>query len=74
MEKVYFRYLGATITFILTVVLTALLFAVLTMFAWNNSVHELFNLPVIDFWQGFWLNMLSGMLVKSTLTTKADSV
>jgi hypothetical protein len=28
--------------------------------AWNNTMPQLFNLPIITWWQGFWLMVLTG--------------
>ncbi len=42
----------------------------ITQIAWNETMPYLFSLPAISFMQGFWLNMLSGMLLKSNITHK----
>lgn len=39
----------------------------ITMIAWNETMPYLFTLPTISFMQGFWLNMLAGMLLKSNI-------
>ena len=40
----------------------SLLFAIVTQIAWEHSVAEIFKLPLLTFWQAFWLNVLGGML------------
>lgn len=42
----------------------------ITMIAWNATMPYLFTLPTISFMQGFWLNALAGMLLKSNVTHK----
>jgi hypothetical protein len=41
--------------------------AYVTKFAWNETMPFIFNLKQITFMQGFWLNVLAGTLIKSTL-------
>ena len=48
------------------VFLFALLGAIITQWAWANSVAEVFHLADLTFWQAFWLNVLGGMLCKSS--------
>lgn len=42
----------------------------ITMLAWNETMPYLFTLPTISFMQGFWLNTLAGMLLKSNVTNQ----
>lgn len=48
--------------------LAGFIVAPLVMFAWNYTMPFLFELPVIGYWQAFWLYILSGLLIKSTQT------
>jgi hypothetical protein len=45
----------------------ALLTGLVTAWAWNGVAHGALGLPAITFWQGFQLNLLGGLLVKSSL-------
>lgn len=35
------------------------------MWIWNWMMPELFDLPVINFWQAFWGNFMCGILFKN---------
>jgi hypothetical protein len=48
------------------IVVMALVFALPTMWLWNWLMPEIFGLKVITFWQALGLNMLSGILFKSS--------
>ena len=54
----------------LMILVFAFVFAIITMWAWNNSVAEIFHISEIGFMQAWWLNILGGMLFKSTVSTK----
>lgn len=41
----------------------ALIGAYPTKWVWNWVVPDIFNLPLIDFWQALGLNILSGILI-----------
>ncbi len=55
---------------LLFVFLFSLLGAIITQWAWSNSVGEIFHLADLTFWQAFWLNVLGGMLFKSSASAK----
>lgn len=40
--------------------------AIITQYAWDHSVVELFKFPEISFWQAFCLNLLGSMVCKSS--------
>ena len=65
MEKLIVALFGALFLFVLTVFF-AFLFAIIAQYAWANSIAQIFHLSELTFWQAFWLNVLSGMLFKST--------
>ena len=48
---------------------TGLLFAFPTMWLWNYLMPDLFGLKVIGFEQALCMNMLSGMLFKSSCSS-----
>jgi hypothetical protein len=50
------------------IVLLALLTGWITMLCWNYTLPYLFGVKEITYLQGFALNILSGMLLKSTQT------
>lgn len=54
-----------------TVVLIAAALALVTQWAWIGVVVPTFGLPAVTLLQAFQLNLLAGLLVKSTLTTKS---
>lgn len=69
------KLVGAIIVFLFTVTLIvflSLLGAIITQYAWNLSLAQIFTMrvPEIDFWQAFWLNLLGGMLFKSSGNSK----
>jgi hypothetical protein len=68
MEKFLVAVVGGLMVFVLLVVL-AFVFAVVTMWAWNNSVAEIFHISEIGFMQAWWLNVLSGVLFKCAVST-----
>ncbi len=46
----------------------ATLMAPITWWAWNGTMPMVFGLPSIGFWVALKLNVLSGMLIKSSLS------
>lgn len=48
----------------------ALLMALPTMWLWNYLMPVIFGLIKIHFWQAFWMNVLTGILFKSTSSSK----
>ncbi len=58
---------GTAIAVFVMVLAVSFLTAFVTKIAWNDTMPYLFNLKQITFMQGFWLNVLAGTLVKSTL-------
>jgi len=61
-----------TLTAILIIALAAVILGLPLMWLWNWLMPTIFNLPEITFWQALGLNALSGILFKSTPTTKKD--
>lgn len=55
----------------LIVAVVAMVLAVPTMLAWNYSMPHIFHLPEVGFWEAFSLNILSGMLIKSSSTSSS---
>ena len=58
------------VTMFIIIVVLALLFAVITQWAWAGSVAQIFHLQPLTFMQAFWLNVLSGMLFKTPFSPK----
>jgi len=58
--------IGLVVTGLIIIFLFAMLLAFPTMWLWNWLCPELFHLPYIVFWQAFGLNMLCGILFKSS--------
>ena len=72
--KIITAVLGvAIITFLFVLVLGAIM-ALPTMWLWNFVVPYISNhtMPAIGFWHAFALNVLCGILFKSSSTTKSS--
>ena len=55
------------------ILITALIVALPTMWLWNWLMPDLFGLRTIDFWQALGINILSGILFKSSSSSsKSD--
>ena len=54
------------------IVLAAILLTLPLQLLWNWLMPNLFNLPVITFWQALGLNMLAGILFKSNINIKKE--
>jgi hypothetical protein len=54
------------------IVLAGILLALPLQLLWNWLMPNLFNMPVITFWQALGLNMLAGILFKSNINIKKD--
>jgi hypothetical protein len=50
---------------LLLVIIVAAIFGLVTAWAWNTVMPQVFGLPSIDIVQGFALNLLGGALFKS---------
>jgi hypothetical protein len=60
--------------FVFTLVLMfAFIFAIITQWAWANSIAQIFHLQELDFWQAFWLNVLGGMVCKGSNSAASKS-
>ena len=46
--------------------LFAFLSAFITRIAWEYSVAQIFHLPLLTYWQAYALNILGGMVCKSS--------
>jgi hypothetical protein len=69
MEKLLTLMFSAFLVFLL-VVFFAFLFAVITQWAWAGSIAQVFHCSELTFSQAFWLNVLGGMLCKSSGSSK----
>lgn len=58
------------VVYYLVVLAGALIAAPLVMWAWNGSLALIWPnvFPTISYWIAYWLSVLSGLLIKSTLT------
>ena len=65
MDKLLAFIVIAFLSFLL-ILFFALLFAVITQWAWAGSVAQIFHLPELTFNQAFWLNVLGGMVCKGS--------
>jgi hypothetical protein len=59
---------GKAFVVVLVIVVIIIIFAFPTMWLWNWLMPEIFNLSEITIWQALGLNLLSGILFKSTTT------
>lgn len=50
----------------------SVLMALPVMWLWNAVVPDLFNLPVITFWQAFGLTLLCSFLFKSSSSSSSS--
>jgi len=67
------KVLGGLILFFGALLLIAAILGFPLMWLWNWLMPVLFKLPEITFWQAVGLNVLSGILFKSSSsTTKKD--
>ena len=64
-EVVGLAILGLTVVF-----LFAFIFAFITCWAWSGSVAQIFHLPELTYSQAYWLNVLGGMICKSSSISK----
>jgi hypothetical protein len=55
------------------VILIGLILAYPTMWLWNATCPHLFHLPVLDFWDALFLNLLCGILSKNTSYKSKES-
>jgi len=53
------------------IVLFAFISAFVTQYTWDNSVAQIFHLQSLTFWQAFCLNVLGGMVCKSSSIGKS---
>ena len=58
--------LGIVFDLIGVVVVASILFAFPTMWLWNWLMPHLFNLPQITLWEALGINLLTGLLFKSS--------
>lgn len=62
------KILGLIMLGVLLVIVIALLFTFPTLWLWNWLMPPLFGLTKITFWQALGINILAGMLFKSSNT------
>jgi len=72
MEK-FAKGLGVIVIFLVVITLIAFLIALPTLFIVNYLftsaiLMAVFGIPALTFWKAFWLNVLCGILFKSTQT------
>ena len=65
--------LGVIVIFLIVITLIAFLIALPTLFIVNYLftsaiLMAVFGIPALTFWKAFWLNVLCGILFKSTQT------
>lgn len=65
MEK-FVTYLGIVVLALFLIVLVALVFTFPTLWLWNWLMPSIFGLTKITFWQALGINILSGMLFRSS--------
>ncbi len=71
MEK-FVTYLGIGVVSLVLIVLVAAAFAFPTLWLWNWLMPSIFGLTKITFWQSLGINILSGLLFKSSnINTKS---
>lgn len=63
-------FLGNVAALSIIIVLMALLFGLPTMWLWNWLMPTLFGLVKIGFWQALGLNALTGILFRSSYSSK----
>jgi hypothetical protein len=61
-----------TLVIIGTITFIAIVLALPTMLLWNWVVPPVFDLPPINFWQALGINLLSGILFRSSNTNSND--
>lgn len=67
--KKIFTGIGAFVVLILVI---GLIFVFPTKWLWNWLMPTIFNLPVITAWQAFGLMILSGILFRSSSSSKKE--
>ena len=72
MDKI-FALITAGLAVAGTIILVALLTGWITMLCWNYTLPYIFGFKEITYLQGFALNILSGMLFKSSQTNKNNN-
>lgn len=59
-------FITGTIIIAALAVLFGLLFAFPVMWTWNYVMPDVFGLPVITFWQAFWMKFLFFFLIPTS--------
>jgi hypothetical protein len=62
---------GGLLVVALTMFIVGGLLAWPIFWIWNYMMPELFDLPVITWWQAFWGNFLCGLLFKSSIVSQS---
>lgn len=65
--------IGKIVLGLLMLVSLAVIFAFPTMWLWNWLMPVIFKLTEINLWQALGINILSGLLFRSTNTVKSDN-
>ena len=65
-----FEPIGQLVVGLIIIALVALLLTLPTMWLWNYLMPDLFKLPQIGFWQGLCINLFSGILFRSSSSSK----
>ena len=54
------------------IILAAIIFTLPLQLLWNWLMPQLFNLPMVTFWQAFGLNLLAGILFRTNVNIKKN--
>lgn len=66
------KILTALLLVIGTLLIVAIVLALPVMWLWNYLMPDIFGLIKIDFWQALCLNLLCGVLFKSSSSSSKD--
>ena len=72
MKNLFFKIIWNVIKLIFILCITALIFGYPTMLLWNYTLPELFGLGEITFIQASCLNLLSSLLIKSSILNPVE--
>jgi len=72
------KFVGAAVIALGLIAIVAAIMAIPTMFLVNylfsdTTLNTVFGVPFFDFWKALWLNILCGLLFKTSVTTKESS-
>jgi hypothetical protein len=64
------KVVGGVLSILLILIVVCVFLALPTMLLWNWLMPEIFGVKEVGFFQALGLNLLSGILFKSTMSTK----